>query len=53
MRYKWVTPIESVQEHLSDVKDLIFWEKAHNPFTGMWTWLLRWSNVMFNGKQEI
>jgi hypothetical protein len=36
-----------------EVKVVIFFEKARNPFAGMVGWLERLSEVTFNGKQEI
>jgi hypothetical protein len=44
----------NVLEQSRDVKVVMFWEKARNPFAGKVCWLEILSNVsFFNGKQEI
>jgi len=52
MRMMSVLLINSMLEHESEVKVVIFREKTRNPLAGMMGLLERLSDVRFNGKQE-
>lgn len=52
MRKMSVLLIDSMLEHVSEVKVVIFRERTRNPFAGMVGLLERLSDVRFNEKRE-